>query len=275
MTSKPVASPDVGYGGNAGSELGRVEVVDASKSFGEKKVLDAINLEIAPGAVLSLIGPSGGGKSTLLRCIDGLESLDQGFVSIDGALVGLRVTRGKLKRVPERQTARQRSSMGYVFQNFNLFPHLTVRENLSIAPVGVHRRGRDEVHQEASALLESVGLGGYEQKYPETLSGGQAQRVAICRALMMKPRVLLCDEPTSALDRELVGEVLAILNDLSKRKITMIVATHELEFARNASSQVAFIDQGRVVEFGPPSQVLDDPLSSRTRAFLGKSKDGV
>ncbi|MGA5761865.1 amino acid ABC transporter ATP-binding protein [Nonomuraea bangladeshensis] len=247
-----------------------VELRGVHKSFGPLHVLRGVDLDVAHGQVLVVLGPSGSGKSTLLRVINHLEKVDRGSVRVDGRLLGYRQAGDRLHELPEREVLRQRTQIGFVFQSFNLFPHLTVRQNVTEAPLSAQRRPRAEVEPLAERLLARVGLAGKADAYPRTLSGGQQQRVAIARALALEPKLLLFDEPTSALDPELVGEVLDVIRDLARAGTTMIVVTHEIGFAREAADAVAFMDAGRVVELGPPAQVLDEPVHERTRAFLAK-----
>ena len=244
------------------------------KSFGSHTVLHGIDLDIRRGSVTVVLGPSGSGKSTLLRCINHLEKPDAGFVELDGEIIGYRpiaTSQGKVRRLQElrsREITRQRARIGMVFQQFNLFPHLTVLENLVEAPVALGQANRQQAAATARELLERVGLGGREGAYPKQLSGGQQQRVAIARALALKPDLLLFDEPTSALDPELVGEVLRVIKDLALSGMSMIVVTHEIGFAREVADNVAFIDGGRVLESGRPEDVLTSAAHERTRAFL-------
>ncbi|AHH94746.1 amino acid ABC transporter ATP-binding protein [Kutzneria viridogrisea] len=247
-----------------------VEITGVHKRFGANEVLRGITLRVAAGEVAVVLGPSGSGKSTLLRSINHLEKLDRGTVSIDGELIGYRQRGGKLHELTEREVLRQRGAIGFVFQNFNLFPHLTVLANLTEAPLAARTRNRAQAEAKARALLERVGLADKESAYPRQLSGGQQQRVAIARALALDPKVVLFDEPTSALDPELVGEVLDVMKDLARGGTTMIVVTHEIGFAREVADTVVFLDEGRVVEQGPPAQVIDQPEHDRTRAFLAK-----
>ncbi|MEV5964990.1 amino acid ABC transporter ATP-binding protein [Kribbella sp. NPDC051952] len=214
--------------------------------------------------------PSGSGKSTLLRSINHLEKVDRGLIRIDGELMGYRRRGNKLHELRERDILRQRSQVGFVFQNFNLFGHLTALQNVVEAPVSAQRRKRSEVEPQARELLERVGVGDKADAYPRQLSGGQQQRVAIARALALRPKVLLFDEPTSALDPELVGEVLDVIKELARDGATMIVVTHEIGFAREIADTVVFIDGGRIVESGPPQEVLDNPVHERTRAFISR-----
>jgi polar amino acid transport system ATP-binding protein len=249
---------------------GRVEVHGVRKAYAGVEVLHGVDLVVEPGTVTVVLGPSGSGKSTLLRSINHLEKVDRGFVALDGELVGYRRKGDTLHELKEKELLRQRTRFGFVFQSFNLFPHLTALDNVVEAPVSAQGRPRAEVEAEARALLTRVGLAGREKAYPRQLSGGQQQRVAIARALAMRPAVLLFDEPTSALDPELVGEVLAVIEQLAEDGTTMIVVTHEIGFARRAADRVVFMDDGRIVESGPPEQVLDDPQHERTKAFLAR-----
>ncbi|WP_367129835.1 amino acid ABC transporter ATP-binding protein [Saccharothrix sp. HUAS TT1] len=247
-----------------------VDVRGVHKSFGDNEVLRGVDLRVGVGEVVVVLGPSGSGKSTLLRTINHLEKADRGLVGIDGDLIGYRRRGGKLYELKEREVLGQRADVGFVFQNFNLFPHLTVLENIVEAPVSTRRRTAVEARAQARRLLDRVGLSDKEGAYPRRLSGGQQQRVAIARALALEPKVLLFDEPTSALDPELVGEVLDVIKDLARGGTTMIVVTHEIGFARDVADTMVFLDAGVVVEQGPPAQVLDDPRHPRTRAFLSK-----
>jgi polar amino acid transport system ATP-binding protein len=247
-----------------------IDVKGVHKSFGDLEVLKGIDLEVEAGAVTVILGPSGSGKSTLLRSINHLEKVDRGLIRIDGELIGYRRRGDKLHELRERDILRQRSQVGFVFQNFNLFGHLTALQNVVEAPVSAQRRKRSEVEPFARELLERVGVGEKADAYPRQLSGGQQQRVAIARALALKPKVLLFDEPTSALDPELVGEVLDVIKELARDGSTMVVVTHEIGFAREIADTVVFIDDGRIVESGPPREVLDNPVHERTRAFISK-----
>ncbi|MEU7577409.1 amino acid ABC transporter ATP-binding protein [Streptomyces sp. NPDC041068] len=254
----------------ADTRTAMVELRSVRKSFGALEVLKGVDLEVAAGEVTVVLGPSGSGKSTLLRTINHLEKVDGGWVSVDGALVGYRRSGDKLYELREREVLKQRTQIGFVFQNFNLFPHLTVLENIVEAPVSALKRPRKEAVASAEALLARVGLADKAGAYPKQLSGGQQQRVAIARALALEPKLLLFDEPTSALDPELVGEVLDVIKDLARQGTTMIVVTHEIGFAREVADTVVFMDDGRVVERGAPGDVLDSPRHERTRAFLSK-----
>ncbi|KIS28640.1 arginine ABC transporter ATP-binding protein [Arthrobacter sp. SPG23] len=241
-----------------------------SKNFGTNKVLRGINLKVNPGEVLCMVGPSGSGKSTFLRCINHLERVDGGRLSVDGQLVGYRQKGDKLYELKLKEAAFQRQEIGMVFQRFNLFPHLTAVENITLAPMRVKGISKAKATARAKELLERVGLGDKGDAYPAHLSGGQQQRVAIARALAMDPKLMLFDEPTSALDPELVGEVLDVMKELAKSGMTMIVVTHEMGFAREVADTLVFMDEGVVVEAGPPRQVLSDPQHERTKAFLSK-----
>ena len=241
-----------------------------SKNFGTNRVLRGISLEVRHGEVLCMVGPSGSGKSTFLRCINHLERVDGGRLSIDGQLVGYRQKGGKLYELKLSEAAFQRREIGMVFQRFNLFPHLTAVENIILAPMRVRGISKAKATARANELLERVGLEDKGDAYPAHLSGGQQQRVAIARALAMDPKLMLFDEPTSALDPELVGEVLDVMKELAKTGMTMIVVTHEMAFAREVADTLVFMDDGVVVEAGPPRQVLSDPQHERTKAFLSK-----
>jgi len=243
---------------------------DIWKSYGELTVLRGVDLDVRKGEVVTIIGPSGSGKTTLLRTINHMETVDRGTVSVGGRLVGYEWRRGRLHSTPDRETSRIRRDIGMVFQQFNLFPHMTVLENLIEAPRSVRRIPRAEAVARAEGLLARVGLLDKIDAYPRQLSGGQQQRVAIARALAMRPKVMLFDEPTSALDPELVGEVLATMKDLAADGTTMVVVTHEIAFAREAADRVVFMAGGVVVESGTPAEVIDDPREPRTREFLSR-----
>ncbi|WP_217613952.1 amino acid ABC transporter ATP-binding protein [Cellulomonas sp. GbtcB1] len=257
---------------------GHLRVQGLSKSYGTLEVLRGVDLEVRPGEVTVILGPSGSGKSTLLRLVNHLERPDHGFVALDGEVIGYARRRAGwgprrrevLRELTERDVLRQRTRIGFVFQNFHLFPHLTALENVVEAPVSAQRRPRAEVEAEARALLARVGLADKADARPRQLSGGQQQRVAIARALAVKPALLLFDEPTSALDPELVGEVLGVIRDLAHDGTTLVVVTHEVAFARDVADTVVFMDDGVVVERGPAAQVLGSPAHPRTRAFLDK-----
>jgi polar amino acid transport system ATP-binding protein len=241
-----------------------------SKNFGTNKVLRGISLEVGRGQVLCIVGPSGSGKSTFLRCINHLERVDGGRLSVDGQLVGYRQKGEKLYELKLSEAAFQRREIGMVFQRFNLFPHLTALENIVLAPVRVKGLSKAKATARARELLERVGMGDKGDAYPAHLSGGQQQRVAIARALAMDPKLMLFDEPTSALDPELVGEVLEVMKELARSGMTMLVVTHEMGFAREVADTLVFMDEGVVVEAGPPRQVLSDPQHERTKEFLSK-----
>ncbi|MET7515491.1 amino acid ABC transporter ATP-binding protein [Streptomyces sp. NPDC005480] len=255
---------------DAGAGRTMVDIKAVHKSFGTLEVLRGIDLEVRTGEVTVVLGPSGSGKSTLLRTINHLEKVDSGWISVDGSLVGYRRSGDKLYELREREVLKQRTQIGFVFQNFNLFPHLTVLENIAEAPVSALKRPRKEALDHARRLLDRVGLADKAGAYPKQLSGGQQQRVAIARALALEPKLLLFDEPTSALDPELVGEVLDVIKDLALQGTTMIVVTHEIGFAREVADTVVFMDEGRIVEQGAPGDVLDGPRHDRTKAFLSK-----
>ncbi|MTH59498.1 amino acid ABC transporter permease/ATP-binding protein [Paracoccus litorisediminis] len=247
-----------------------VEIHGVSKSFGDLKVLDDIALTFPAGSVTAIIGPSGSGKSTLLRTINHLERVDRGLIAVDGELIGYRRDGDALHELREKDILARRTEIGMVFQNFNLFPHLTVLENITEAPVTVRGLSRPEAEAQARELLARVGLEDKADAYPRQLSGGQQQRVAIARTLALRPKVLLFDEPTSALDPELVGEVLDVIKELARSGITLVIVTHEIGFAREVADSIVFMEQGRVIEAGAPDQILTRPKHPRTAAFLAK-----
>ncbi|GAA4518004.1 amino acid ABC transporter ATP-binding protein [Actinoallomurus oryzae] len=247
-----------------------VRAAGVRKRFGHLEVLNGIDLDVAPGEVVVVLGPSGSGKSTFLRCINHLETIDGGSIHVDGELIGFRADGGRVRHLRKREITRQRREIGMVFQQFNLFPHLTVLQNIVEAPTGVRREPSARAREHASELLRRVGLEEKAGAYPRQLSGGQQQRVAIARALAMRPKLMLFDEPTSALDPELVGEVLTTMKSLADDGLTMIVVTHEIGFAREVADRVVFMDGGLIVESGPPSEVLENPANPRTKAFLSK-----
>jgi polar amino acid transport system ATP-binding protein len=247
-----------------------VKAEGVHKRFGRLEVLNGIDLEVEQGEVMCLLGPSGSGKSTFLRCINHLEKINSGRLTVDGELVGYRESGGKLHELRESEITGQRAQIGMVFQHFNLFPHMTALENVIEAPTRVLKVGREEARERALGLLGEVGLDDKADVYPAQLSGGQQQRVAIARALAMRPKLMLFDEPTSALDPELVGDVLDAMRRLAKDGMTMIVVTHEMGFAREVADSVVFMDAGVVVESGTPAQVLAKPREERTKAFLSK-----
>ncbi|WOF23958.1 amino acid ABC transporter ATP-binding protein [Microbacterium betulae] len=240
------------------------------KSFGRVEVLKGVDYTVRQGSVSCLIGPSGSGKSTLLRCINSLEQPEEGEIWVDGALIGKRTEKDDYRALDEREIAGQRASIGMVFQQFNLFPHMTALENVMVGPQWVKGEDRTRAKRRALELLERVSLGERAHHYPAELSGGQQQRVAIARALSMQPKAMLFDEPTSALDPELVGEVLTVMKDLANGGMTMIVVTHEMSFAREVADHVAFMDAGVIVEEGHPRTVLSSPRSERARDFLSR-----
>lgn len=251
-------------------ETPMVRAESVHKSYGSVPILRGVTLDVARGEVTCVIGPSGSGKSTFLRCLNHLEKIDAGRVEIDGRLMGYRESGGRLHELHERDVLEQRASIGMVFQHFDLFPHLTVLENLTLAPVCVRGVTRDQAVATARTLLDRVGLLAKSGAYPSQLSGGQQQRVAIARALAMEPSLMLFDEPTSALDPELVGEVLDAMRTLAQSGMTMVVVTHEIRFAREVADSIVFMDGGVVVESGPPAQVLGSPRHERTRSFLAQ-----
>jgi polar amino acid transport system ATP-binding protein len=245
-----------------------LRVIDLHKSFGANEVLRGIDLQVRPGETVTIIGPSGAGKTTLLRCITYLERPSSGHVYIADRLIGEQFSRGAFRPVSDRELAKERTEMGIVFQRLNLWPHLTALENVTLGPLRVLRKPAEQAHSEGRALLEKVGLAHKADEYPERLSGGQQQRVAIARALAMQPKLLLFDEPTSALDPELIGEVLNVMRALAREGRTMLVVTHEMRFAQDVADRVIFMDNGVIVEEGPPASVFAAPTHSRTREFL-------
>jgi polar amino acid transport system ATP-binding protein len=248
-----------------------VRISEVQKYFGKLHVLRGVDLDVHTGEVVCIIGPSGSGKTTLLRCVNFLETYQGGRIYVDGQLVGYREKNGKLSPAPEREIAKIRAETSMVFQNFNLFPHMTALKNVAFGPMKVKGVSKGAAQQRASELLNRVGLSDKEASYPGQLSGGQQQRVAIARALAMDPKVMLFDEVTSALDPELVGEVLAVMRELAETEHkTMIVVTHEMGFARDVGSRLVFMDQGVIVEEGLPKQVLENPQTERLQAFLAR-----
>ncbi|AGF72340.1 amino acid ABC transporter ATP-binding protein [Corynebacterium halotolerans] len=245
-----------------------IDARQVHKSFGQLQVLKGIDLQVPQGTVTCLIGPSGSGKSTMLRCVNHLEKITAGRLYVDGELIGYRERDGVLYEISEKEAARQRSGIGMVFQQFNLFPHRTALENIIEAPVHVKGVPVAQAKKRALELLEQVGLAHKADAYPVQLSGGQQQRVAIARAVAMDPKLMLFDEPTSALDPELVGEVLRVMRELADDGMTMLVVTHEMGFAREVADTVVFMDGGVVVEAGAPKDVLDNPQEPRTQEFL-------
>ncbi|MBY3235466.1 amino acid ABC transporter ATP-binding protein [Rhizobium laguerreae] len=255
-----------------GAEIAKplVRARNVHKSFDQLEVLKGIDLDVMPGEVVVVLGPSGSGKSTFLRCINHLEAINKGFIEVDGEQIGYRLRKDRLEKLSSNAIASQRRRIGMVFQQFNLYPHMTVLQNIVEAPIGVHGESRKAATENALRLLERVGLSEKAGSYPRQLSGGQQQRVAIARALAIKPKLMLFDEPTSALDPELVGEVLSTMRDLAKQGLTMIVVTHEIGFAREAADRVVFMDGGNVVEMGKPEDVIGNPQHPRTQAFLAR-----
>jgi polar amino acid transport system ATP-binding protein len=247
-----------------------VKAENVHKHFGRLEVLKGIDLQVEPGEVMCVIGPSGSGKSTFLRCINHLEKLTAGQLWVDGELVGYRQKGDKLYELRDDEVARKRREIGMVFQRFNLFPHMSVIDNIIEAPTQVKRAPKGQARERARELLDQVGLADKERAYPRELSGGQQQRVAIARALAMDPKLMLFDEPTSALDPELVGDVLEVMRNLAKAGMTMIVVTHEMGFAREVGDTLVFMDDGVVVEKGAPRDVIANPQHERTQGFLSK-----
>ncbi|WP_288431133.1 amino acid ABC transporter permease/ATP-binding protein [uncultured Agrobacterium sp.] len=265
------ATPSVRQKGfQLGSRGGNVTIHGVSKSFGSLKVLDDITLSVPAGSVTTILGQSGSGKSTLLRSINHLERVDSGFIAIDGELIGYRQEGDRLYELKEHDILKRRVEVGMVFQNFNLFPHLTALENITEAPITVRGIGKEQAEAEARELLARVGLSDKADAYPRQLSGGQQQRVAIARALALRPKVLLFDEPTSALDPELVNEVLDVIKELARSGVTLIIVTHEIGFAREVSDTVIFMEQGKILETGKPEKLFGKPDHPRTAEFLAK-----
>lgn len=247
-----------------------ITIENISKSFGNLQVLKDVSLNVKPAEVVVIIGPSGSGKSTLLRCINYLEKIDSGEIFISGELMGKKRVNGELKEAPSTEVYRMRAEIGMVFQRFNLFPHKTVLQNLMEAPILVKKASKEDAQKRALTLLDKVGLSNKADAYPAHLSGGQQQRVAIARALAMEPKIMLFDEPTSALDPELVGEVLAVMKDLAREGMTMVVVTHEMAFAKEVADRVLFMDDGKIMEEGTPQEIFTAPKSPRTKEFLAK-----
>ena len=244
--------------------------VDVHKRFGRLEVLRGVSMNVDRGEVVVIIGPSGSGKTTFLRCINHLERVDGGKIYVDGELVGYREKNGRLVEDREAEVARKRAAIGMVFQRFNLFPHLSALGNVVEAPLRVKKLSRSEAGELGRELLSKVGLADKMDAYPAQLSGGQQQRVAIARALAMQPKLMLFDEATSALDPELVGEVLEVMKSLAREGMTMIVVSHEMGFTREAADRIVFMDEGMIVEEGPPEELFARPLQPRTQAFLSK-----
>jgi polar amino acid transport system ATP-binding protein len=247
-----------------------MQAEEVHKSFGKLDVLKGVSLEVAKGETVCIIGPSGSGKTTFIRCVNHLEKIDAGKITVNGQLIGYRQKNGKLVEDTEANIAKQRTQVGMVFQRFNLFPHKTALQNVTEAPVHVLGTSKGEAAETGRALLTRVGLGDKCDTYPGKLSGGQQQRVAIARALAMKPALMLFDEPTSALDPEVTGEVLDVMEELAHEGTTMIVVTHEMGFARKAADRVVMMDEGVVLEAGPPEHFFEAPDHERTKQFLSK-----
>ncbi|MGD0272563.1 MAG: amino acid ABC transporter ATP-binding protein [Gaiellaceae bacterium] len=247
-----------------------MHAADVHKRFGRQHILRGVSLDVRPRETVCIIGASGSGKTTFLRCINHLEKIDSGRIQVNGHPIGYRERRGKLVEDREKNISRQRTEIGFVFQRFNLFPHKTALGNVIEAPIHVRSVGRDQAIAEAETLLARVGLADKKDAYPGKLSGGQQQRVAIARALAMKPALMLFDEPTSALDPEVTGEVLDVMEELAHEGTTMIVVTHEMGFARRAADRVVMMDEGVIIEEGSPEHFFDSPTHERTKAFLSK-----
>lgn len=252
-----------------------IRIHGASKQFDESRALDQVDLEVAEGEVIAIIGPSGSGKSTLIRCLHQLETIDGGAMYLDDELLGYERDARGLRPLSSRRVASQRRRFSMVFQQFQLFPHFTVLRNVMEALIRVHAYSRPDAERAAMTVLGRVGLADRAQAYPRQLSGGQQQRVAIARAVVTRPRVMLFDEPTSALDPELVDEVLAVMRGLASEGITMLVVTHEIDFAREIADRVVFMERGRIVESGTAAEVLDNPTSPRLKAFLSRHSVGA
>ena len=249
------------------------EINNVGKSFGDLKVLHDISVKVEEGEVVAIIGPSGSGKSTLLRCATMLETMDSGSLIYLGEKAAQNDAQGRTVYASPAELRKSKGYFGLVFQNFNLFPHFSVLRNLTEAPVHVQKRNRKEVEKEAEELLAKIGLSGKENYYPQQLSGGQQQRVAIARALAMKPKMLFFDEPTSALDPELTGEILKVIRQLAAIKMTMVIVTHEMGFARDVADRVIFMDGGYIIEEGDPHDVISNPREERTKQFLARFSD--
>lgn len=249
-----------------------LEMKHVRKSFDSLEVLKDITLSVEEGEVVSILGPSGSGKSTLLRCATLLEKMDGGTLTFGGEDAAFEDSNGIIMYSSKAQLRHVKEYFGLVFQNFNLFPHYSVIKNITDAPIHVQKRDKEEVFTQARELLKKMGLADKENAYPHQLSGGQQQRIAIARALAMNPKMLFFDEPTSALDPELTGEILKVLRQLASEKMTMVIVTHEIDFARNVSDRIIFMDGGKIVEEGAPEEVIDHPKHERTKAFLQKLK---
>ena len=264
------SGPAAGAGGADDNAAPLVKIRGLHKAYGPHHVLRGVDLDVARGQVVCVIGPSGSGKSTMLRCINALETPTAGSIEVAGDRIGVIERNGRLHELSPKALAAQRAKMGMVFQSFNLFPTRTATENVMEGPVVVGRADKTAAREKAEQILDRVGLAAHCHKYPAQLSGGQQQRVAIARALAMEPELMLFDEPTSALDPELVGDVLGVMRSLAESGMTMIVVTHEMSFARDVADHVAFFDQGVIVEYGPPGEVLGNPTHGRTREFLAR-----
>lgn len=247
-----------------------IKVENVYKSFGALEVLKNINFEVSKGEVVCIIGPSGSGKSTLCRCLNQLETITSGRVTIDGEVIDEKENGKEVTKISHKKAAEICTKLGMVFQRFNLFPHMTVLENVIEAPITVKKESKDETIKLAAELLRKVGLADKKDEYPSRLSGGQQQRVAIARALAMRPKIMLFDEPTSALDPELVGEVLAVMKELASEGMTMVVVTHEMGFAREVANRVIFMDKGEILEENTPEEIFSNPKHERTKSFLQK-----
>lgn len=245
-----------------------LKIVDLHKSFGVLEVLKGISIDVSKGEKVSIIGPSGSGKTTLLRCVNYLEKPSAGHIYVDDKLIGEKQSNGSYVHLSDRELAAERAEIGFVFQRFNLFPHLTALDNVTVAPRRVLRLSKDEAEQRALEMLEKVGMAHKATEYPERLSGGQQQRIAIARVLAMQPKLMLFDEATSALDPELIGEVLKVIRALAEEGYTMVIVTHEIHFAEEISDRVIFMDEGNIVEQGPPQEIFSNPTHERTRTFL-------
>ncbi|SET34810.1 amino acid ABC transporter ATP-binding protein [[Clostridium] polysaccharolyticum] len=252
--------------------MGLLEIKHLRKNFGSLEVLKDISMSVEEGEVVSILGPSGSGKSTLLRCATLLETMDGGKLSYCDKTAACENDAGQVLYAKRKSMKEIKDCFGLVFQNFNLFPHYTVLKNIVDAPIHTQKREKEEVIRQARQLLKKMGLEDKENAYPQQLSGGQQQRIAIARALCMNPKILFFDEPTSALDPELTGEILRVLRSLADEKMTMVIVTHEIEFAKNVSKRIIFMDGGKIVEEGSPEQVIDNPSNQRTREFLQKMK---
>ncbi len=250
-----------------------LKIEDLHKKFGDLEVLSGVDLQVKRGEKVSIIGPSGSGKTTLLRCINYLEKPTAGHIYIEGKLIGEKKVGDRYVHLSDRELAKERQEIGFVFQRFNLFPHLTALGNVTVAPMRVLGRSREAAEARGREMLQKVGLGHKIKEYPERLSGGQQQRVAIARMLAMQPKLMLFDEATSALDPELIGEVLRVMRQLAEEGATMAIVTHEIQFAGEVSDRVIFMDQGKIVEQGPPREVLLKPREARTREFLKHIQD--